>query len=187
MKQLQWILPLAALLMVGELVSISRAEEKGKGTEVALDDLKSTTPADWVNEKPSSRLRYKQFKLPKAEGDSADAVIVIFKGFGGTAKQNIDRWKQQFKAPPGKKLEDVSKVAEVKIGGREAARLDIEGIFLDRPFPRSPKVTPRPDYQMVALQIDAPLNIYHVKFYGPKKTVQKYLKGFNGWLEGFKK
>lgn len=168
------------------LLFSSPATGADKGTTVSLDGLKSTTPAEWVSEKPKNRMRFAQFKLPRAKGDATDALLVIFRGFGGSPKANITRWQQQFRPPQGKSLEDISKVTKTKIAGREAHRLDISGVFVDRPFPGSPKVTLRPDYQMAAIQFDGEKNIFHIKLYGPQKTVQKYLNGFNKWMKSFK-
>ncbi len=162
------------------------ASAADKGTPVAFDSLKSVAPASWVKEKPANRFRYFQFKLPRAAGDKADASVVIFKGLGGSVKANVKRWQSTFVPPSGKSIDDISKVQEVKIGGRKAVRVDISGTFVDRPFPGSPKKTLRPDYQFVGIQLDGPDNPYHIKLTGPKKTVQKYLKGFNQWLESIK-
>lgn len=178
MKQL---FAMAALALI--VTQTSAAE---KGTEVKFDDLKSMAPGSWVSEKPASRMRFAQFKLPKAKGDARDGALVIFRGFGGTPKANIDRWKQQFRAPTGKSLDDVSKVSQAKVAGREVHRLDITGTFMDRPSPLSRQVTPRENYSMIAVQFDAPKNIYHIKAYGPKNTIEKHRASINKWLESFK-
>src|SRR5437588_215772 len=84
-----------------------------KGTVVELGGLKSTTPADWKEEKPGSSLRLLQFRVPHAENDPSDAELVIFyfgKGGSGTVEANIKRWKDKFVAPKGKTIDDVTKV-----------------------------------------------------------------------------
>src|SRR5947207_15261906 len=89
-----------------------------KGTVVEIDGLRSKTPADWKEEAVANKMRYMQFKLPKAKGDKDDAELVIFKGLGGTAKQNLERWKAQFAPPKGKTIDEASKVEELKVGDR---------------------------------------------------------------------
>jgi hypothetical protein len=165
----------------------SRADET-KGVVVVFDGLKATTPASWKEEAPSSKMRYKQFRLPKVEGDKADAELLIFRGMGGSAKENIQRWKGQFQPPAGKNIDDVSKVAEMKVSGAEATYLDVSGVYLfkARPFDASEKPEKRPEYRMLAVHLEGPKNIYHIKLVGPAKTIEHYKQGFDEWLKAFK-
>ncbi len=165
------------------------ADKAGKGTVVDLDGLRSTAPADWKEEEPSSTMRYGQFRLPKKGDEKYDAELIIFRGFGGSAKQNVDRWKGQFTPPEGKTIDDVSKVEEIKVGGCDATYLDIHGSYLKRTRPADPsdKGERRPDYRMLAVQLEGPKNNYHILLVGPAKTVEAYKKGFDEWLKGFKK
>jgi hypothetical protein len=158
-----------------------------KGTAVDLDGLKSAAPSAW-KEEPAGRMRLMQFRLPRTKGDPYDAELVIYKGIGGSAQANIDRWKGQFTPPEGKSIDDVAKVDEIKIGGRDAARLDVHGTYLykQRPFDPSDKGEKRPDYRQVAIQFDGPQNTYHIRLIGPAKTVEQYKKGFDEWLKNFK-
>ena len=170
------------LLLLAGLLLPARADDKG--TVVRLDDLKSTAPASW-KELPARGMRFAQFRLPRAEGDKADADLIVFKGLGGSAKQNVERWMAQFQAPEGKKLS--SKVTEMKVGGQPATYLDISGTYLDRPpFAPDGKTTKRPDYRMLAIQLNLPKNVYHIKLIGPAKTVAKHKKEFDAWLGAFK-
>jgi hypothetical protein len=180
------ILLLAGLSLAG---LVSGADEKGKGTKVTLDGMSSTTPGSWVKEAPANKMRYAQFKLPKVKDDKEDAELVIFKGLGGSASANIERWKKQFVPPRGKKIDDVSKVSDVKIGGSEAKLLDVEGTYLFNPAPFNPrsKTEPRPHYRMLAIHFDGPDTVYHIKLTGPARTVEHYKKGFDDWIKGFKK
>jgi len=162
---------------------------EGKGIVVDLDGLHSRTPPEWKEEPPTNRMRFAQFRLPRQKGDDSDAELVIFKGLGGSAKANVERWKQQFQPPEGKKLEDVAKVQDIKVGGCDATLLDVRGTYLfkARPFDPDAKTEMRPDYRMLALHLEGPQNVYHIKLTGPAKTVEAYEKGFDQWLKGFKK
>src|SRR6058998_1092831 len=106
MKRALWVVCAGVLACLGS--GGSRAEEQDSKGVVDLDGLKATAPADWKQEKPKSRFRYAQFRVPRADGDDADAELVIFKGLGGTVKQNVDRWKGSFIPPEGKTIDDVS-------------------------------------------------------------------------------
>jgi hypothetical protein len=166
---------------------LTRAADK-EGVVIEMDGLRSKAPADWKEMMPG-RGRYAQFKLPAQKGDKYDGELIIFKGFGGSAKDNIDRWKKQFIAPEGKTIDDVAKVEEMKIGGHTATYLDVQGTYLlkSRPFDPDEKPEKRENYRMLAVQFDGPDNVYHIKLFGPEKTIEAAKKDFEGWLKGFKK
>jgi hypothetical protein len=170
------------------LVAAGSRAAADKGTVVDLDGLKSTAPSDWKEESVTSRFRLAQFKLPRAKGDSYDAEVVIFINAGGSVKDNVARWKGQMTPPDGKSIDDVSKVGEIKIAGRDAARFDAHGTyaFKTRPADPSDKGEKRPDYHFTGIQFQGPTNLYHIRFVGPAKTVEQYQKGFDEWLKNFK-
>jgi len=161
-------------------------KETPSGTLVSLDALQSRTPADWKEEKPTNAMRFMQFKLPKAQDDKADAELIIFKGFGGTPAANVKRWKDQFVPPEGKKIDDVSSVAEMKIAGAEVVCLDVAGTYKDLPFGPRAKAQMRPDYRMLAVHFGGEKNTFHIKLIGPAKTIEQHKKGFEDWLKNFK-
>jgi hypothetical protein len=161
---------------------------KGTGVVVDLDGLKSTTPSDWKEEAPANRMRFMQFRLPKKGDDKEDAELIIFKGLGGGAKANVERWKKQFLPPQDKKIDDVAKVEEIKIGDRPALKLDVYGTYLFNPQPFNQRSKPeeKPNYRMVAIYLDGADNPYQIKLTGPAKTVEAYKKGFDEWVKNFK-
>jgi hypothetical protein len=172
---------LVVALVVG-VVGAVRAED------VVLDGMKSKTPSAWVEETPTNKMRFAQFRLPKAKDDKEDAELVVFKGLGGGAEANVDRWKKQFKAPAGKSLDDVAKVEKIKVGDLDATQLTVEGTFLYNPAPFNPrsKTEARPGYKMIAIYFEGS-DPYQIKFTGPAKTVESHQKGFEQWVKGFKK
>jgi hypothetical protein len=186
MRRALWLL----LLGCGALalnVCGANGDDK-KGTPVELDGLRSEAPAAWKEEEPANRMRYMQFRLPKVKDDKADAELVIFKGFGGSAKDNIKRWKEQFIPPEGKKIDDVAKVMEMKVAGAELSYLDVRGTYLFKARPIDPdaKAERRPDYRMLAVHFEGPKNVYHIKLVGPAKTIEHHRAGFDDWLKAFK-
>jgi hypothetical protein len=177
------------VLLLGVALLAWRANaDDPKGVVVAFDSLKSTTPASWKAEEPTNKLRYKQFRLPKVGDDKADAEVVIFRGLGGSAKENVQRWKGQFVPPEGKKIDDVAKVTELKISGAAATYLDVSGTYLYKARPADPneKAEKRPDYRMLGVHFQGPETVYHVRLVGPAKTVEHYKKGLDEWLKAFK-
>jgi len=165
----------------------ARAEDK-KGTVVDLDGLKSTTPANWKEEAPSNKLRFAQFKLPPQEGDKEPTEVAIFKGLGGSPKQNVERWKSQFIPPKGKTIDDVAKVQEIKVGGNDGVYLDVQGTykFKAAPFDPNSKEMLKPNFRMLAIQFEGPKDIIQIRMTGPAKTVEAAKKGFDEWLKAFK-
>src|SRR5262245_52549407 len=112
---------LAVTLTAVIAASSSRADDK-KGTTVEWGGLKSTTPAGWKEETPTSKLRLTQFKLPKAEGDPEDGELALFRSpGGGTIQANLERQEKKFEIPAGKKPEDVIKTEKIKFGGKHDA------------------------------------------------------------------
>ena len=118
MRRAWWV----ALLGLGLLAGCRHAgaEKDDKGTVVEVAGFKSKVPADWkpveLTEQQKNFGRLYQFEVPKAKDDKDDAEMYVFyfKGSGGDAKANIDRWKGQFTAPEKGKVE--SKVEEMKVG-----------------------------------------------------------------------
>ena len=159
------------------------------GTPVTIDGLTSTAPASW-KEGPSTPMRFKQFTIPAATGDKHDAELVVFffgQGQGGDTQANLERWKQQFEPPAGKKMADVSKVSTVKLATGQATVLDIHGTYQWKASPMAPgPAEPRPNHRMLAVVLETPKGNYYIKLVGPEKTIEKHKKGFDGWIKGFK-
>lgn len=180
----------AAVGLAG-LTGATPAEEKKetKGKVVELDGLKAAVPGEWVPEKPANRMRFLQYRLPKVEGDKTDAALIIFKGLGGSPKDNIKRWKEMFIPPEGKTLEDVSKVSQIKIGKVEAPYLEVWGTyrFKEAPFDPKSKMELRPNQRMLNVHYEGEDDVFHFRLVGPDKTVTHYKKGFEDWLKALKK
>jgi hypothetical protein len=182
MKRVRWIAPLTALLVAA--LAGTAAE---KGTVVDIDGFKATAPAEWKEETPGP-LRFMQFKLPKVKDDKLDGEVVIFKDLRDTVEGNIKRWKDDFKPPEGKKIDDVTKVEEVKVGDTKMTYVQIEGTFLYKMRPRDPseKPQPRPDHKRLGLVFEVKGSPIQVRLTGPAATVDHYKKGFEEWFKSFK-
>ena len=158
-----------------------------KGTAVEWAGLKSTTPGDWKEETPSSKLRQGQFKLPKAEGDKDDAeVAIFFSPGGGGVEANLKRQIAAFQPAEGK--EKVGEVQEkLKLGGSDAVYQTVTGSFLKKPFPMAEKGTLMPGYKQIYVIFETKDGaVASLWLRGPEKTVEKHKKGFDEWVEGFK-
>jgi hypothetical protein len=183
------VLSLAGLIPVLLLRADDKKEEK-KGVVVELDDLKTTAPADWKPEETTSKMRTHQFRIPRVADDKTDAELIIFffgTGSGGSADANIKRWKGMFIPPEDKKIDDVSKVENFKVGNVEVTYVDIQGTykFIDRSNPRA-KEELRPDHRMLGVVFESPKGPYFFRMVGPAKTVEHNKKAFEDWVKAFK-
>jgi hypothetical protein len=165
-----------------------------KGTTVNLDGLKSTTPATWqpqpIDAKKVGNFRKYQFAIPRADGDKEGAELLILHlgGSGGSNDANIDRWKQTFAPPPGKTIDDVTKVEKLKVGDVPVVYVDIHGTYLYKfpPFAPNAKVMPKENYRFLGVIFDSKEGPYYIRLTGPARTVEASKKGFDEWLKGFK-
>lgn len=186
---------LAAAIIVGR-PSLAEDKEKPQPKPITIeDDLTATVPGDWkVVEPDFPRFRKAQFALPRAEGDDADGVLIVYhfgKGGGGSLDDNLERWYGMMEQAEGKSSKEVGKVAEIETGEGKSkiaiTWLDLPGTYLDRPFPRSPRVTRRPRYRLFAAYVDGgSKSPYWIRAYGPDKTMLAERDGFVGFLKSIR-
>jgi hypothetical protein len=171
---------------------ISAADDKKEGEVVELDGLKSKAPADWVSKPPTNKMRAYEFKLNnKDKDDKAVAEMTIFyfgPGGGGSAADNIKRWKGMIEPAEGKKIDDVAKVEKSKVGEVAVTYLDVEGTYLskERPFDPNSKVEKKPEYRMLGIVFESPKGPYFIRVTGPAKTVAEQKKAIDEWRKNFK-
>jgi hypothetical protein len=182
---------LAVLLASARLTTGDDKQTDRKGAAVEIDGLKSQTPAAWLDQKPANKMRFKQFRLPpeKKGEDAAELVIFFFgTGQGGSASDNIDRWKSTFVAEKGKKIDDVAKTEIFKVSGVDVTYLDVSGTYLSKfpPFDPNAKTVKKPNYRLLGVVFESANGPYFIKLTGPAGTVEHYKKGFDEWLKAFK-
>src|SRR6266496_3368784 len=71
-----------------------RPSDNSASAQNVAGELRFKVPESWTTEKPTSEMRVAQYKLPKADGDSEDGLLVVYyfgRGQGGSAQANIDR------------------------------------------------------------------------------------------------
>jgi hypothetical protein len=160
---------------------------------VSLGNVRGVLPGDWTPQSPAGQFRLLQFAVPKAPGDTAPALLIVFhfgKGGGGTVEDNVKRWMGLMQQPEGT---DVTKVAVRSQFTREGLRittLDLPGTYQERPFPASDQVTPRPNYRMLAGVIettreegDGP---YFVRLVGPARSIEAAKGGWDALIASLK-
>lgn len=187
----RWSMVVVGILFVGGLKPTTNAADDAKGAVVSLGNLKSKAPAGWKEVEPEGMFRTNQFKVPKADGDKADADIIVFffgKGGGGSAEENVKRWKDMFAPPEGKEIDDVAKVEKFKVADAEVTCVNVQGTYKFKARPRDPnsKIELRPDHRMIAVFFGSDEGPFFIRFVGGAKTVAEHKKGFDEWLKGFK-
>jgi hypothetical protein len=190
MKRAGWLIAMTGgILVLGSSAVVLRAGDD-KGTVVEIDGLKSPVPASWVAEKPTSKLRVAQFRVPRAKEDPQDAELVIFyfEGQGGGVEDNVKRWKAMFFPPRGKTIDDVSTIEKMKAGDVPVTVLDVHGTYKYKKAPIVPdnQAELRPNYRMLAAYFGSKNGPYFIRLVGPAATVEQNKKGFDAWLKNFK-
>jgi hypothetical protein len=160
---------------------------------VNLGAVSGMAPGDWTSEPPIGQFRLAQYALPKATGDTAPTLFIVFhfgKGGGGTLEDNIRRWMGMMQQPEGT---DVRKVARRHLSEREGLRvttLELPGTYLERPFPASDRFTERPGYRMLSAVVettgeqgDGP---YYLRIVGPEKSVLAAKPGWDSLVASLK-
>jgi hypothetical protein len=115
-------------------------------------------------------------------------VYFFGEGSGGSAANNIKRWKAMFVPPDGKEIDDVAKVQEMKVGSVKVTYLDISGTYLDKfpPFDPNAKTIRRPDYRQLGVVFESENGPYFFKLTGPARTVAQHKPQFDAWLKALK-
>ena len=106
MKYNLWLFTTFLIACMLSAIGPGAASAQGNGTIVTLDGLQSRTPSTWADEPPTSGRRVRQFRLEPIGDDKDKAEVIIFffgPSKGGSADDNVKRWKGMFKPPEGKK------------------------------------------------------------------------------------
>lgn len=148
--------------------------------------LRYTVPTGWVEEERSSSMRVAQYKLPRAEGDTEDASLVLYyfgKGQGGSAAANVERWASQMQQADGAK----AKITEESFttNGLKVTTVDGTGTYVAETAPGSGEFLNKPRYRLRAAVIETPNGSYYVKLVGPEKTVTHWNESFVTYLKSF--
>jgi hypothetical protein len=151
-------------------------------------ELRFTVPAGWTTEKPTSDMRVAQYKLPKAEGDSEDGLLVVYyfgQGQGGSAQANIDRWINQVKQPDGQESKDKAKTETMTVNGLSVNTVDVSGNYGGGMSPDSAPTNSKTIYRLRGAVVETPKGSYFVKLTGPENTIKHWEQAYNEYLRSF--
>jgi hypothetical protein len=156
---------------------------------VALSGLTYTAPPAWHSRPPASSMRVAEFVVPKAQGDSEDAELIIhyFGAAGaGSAEANIDRWISQVKQPDGSPSKAKVRRADRMINGLKVTTVDVTGTFTAEMSPGAAEHYNKPAYRLCAAVVETPQGPYYIKMTGPAKTVADAQPDYEKFLSSLK-
>lgn len=158
-----------------------------------LSALASTVPQTltftpspaWQSKPVSSMMRVGEFVLPRAQGDTEDASLVVyfFGGTGGTVQANLDRWFGQITQPDGRRTKDVATTLSRLINGLSITLFDASGTYVAEVTPGSTERFNKPGFRLRAAVIETKGGPYFIKLVGPLKTVNRWDKEFEAFVQ----
>jgi hypothetical protein len=148
--------------------------------------LRYKVPAGWIEEERASSMRVAQYKLPRTEGDTEDALLVLYyfgQGQGGTTAANIERWASQMHQADGTKAKRTEE--SFTANGLKVTAVDAGGTYVAETAPGSGTFHNKPGYRLRAAVVETPNGSYFVKLVGPEKTVAHWNEAFMSYLRSF--
>ncbi len=147
----------------------------------ASGGLRLRAPEGWTSEPVASNMRVSQYRLPRAEGDTEDASLVVYyfgQGQGGSVDANLERWAGQM----GQTL-DKSKKQAMTVNGLSVTLLDVTGHYSADMTPGSAEKVDKPNSRLRAAVIETPNGPYFVKLVGSVKTIGRWDQEFLSYVK----
>ncbi len=164
----------------GGTASTAAPRDGEAATRAAGQPLVFEIQEGWSEEPPENNMRLAQFSLPAAEGDSADAEVIL-SYFGpqgaGALDMNITRWCGAFSQPDGSQTRDKMQMSNRRVNGIAVSEYDIRGTYLGMRGGEQ-----NADYRMIVALVESDHGPYYVKLTGPEKTVEKWLASFRSYV-----
>jgi hypothetical protein len=167
---------------------VSSQTNSNAAANTVSGDLHFKAPDGWVVEQPSSKMRAAQYKLPKADGDSEDASLVLYyfgATQGGPPQANIDRWIAQIQQADGSSSKDKAKTETMTVNGLKITTVDVTGTYTAEMAPGSGTSHNDANYRLRAAVIETAKGNYFLKLVGPAKTVGRWEQSYTDYLKSF--
>jgi hypothetical protein len=169
--------------------SVSNSQSNAaQSNSPASGELHYKAPDGWVKVQTTSNLRVAQYKLPKAEGDPEDALLVVYyfgATQGGAVQANIDRWISQMQQPDGSASKDKAKTETSTVNGLKVTSVDVSGTYTAEMAPGSGSMHNDKEYRMRAAVIETPKGNYFLKLVGPAKTMGHWEQSVANFVQSF--
>jgi hypothetical protein len=186
------ILLFAIVLVCSACSKNSVATAPANQAAKATGQLRYSAPEGWQVERPTSNMRVAQYRLPKADGDNADAELVVYyfgQGQGGSAQANIDRWLNQMHQLDGSPSKEKAKIETLTVNSMPVTTVDVLGKYnggMASPG-ATPSATPADmsNYRLRAAIIETRKGSYFVKLTGPQNTVSRWDQAYTNFIKSF--
>jgi hypothetical protein len=159
-------------------LSLSAAE--GPAT-FKVGEVTFNRPATWEWVPASSPMRKAELRV-KDDKAKSSADVVFFAGFGGSAKDNVNRWFGQFQEGPDKIH---AKSEEKNVAGHKITYASAEGTYMSG-MPGGAK-TPQPGTGLLAAVIEESSGNIFVRMTGPAELVKRSEGDFKKMVESISK
>ena len=142
-------------------------------------------PDGWRELSSTSSMRYAEFELPRADGDTEDATMVVyfFGGAGGGIDANLERWLGQMEQPDGRPSRDVATTRTFEAAGLSITHLSVGGTYVAEIRPGAPDRYEKPGFTLEAAVVETPNGPYFVKLVGPARTIDRWSASVTSFLE----
>ena len=128
-------------------------------------------------------MRVAQFTLPRVDGDSDDAELVVyfFGGSGGSVDANIQRWVGQMQQPDGTPVTTAKRDVR-HANGLTITLIDVSGTYVAETAPGASTHHDNAGYRLRAGVVETSNGPYYIKLTGPQKTVTKWDQAFTDFI-----
>ncbi len=155
----------------------------------ASGKLTFEAPSGWIAQSPQTSMRVAQYELPRAEGDSENASLVVYyfgQGQGGSVEANLERWMHQMEQPDGRPSKERARIETMTVNGLNVTLLDLTGTYRAEIMPGQGARYHKPGFRMRAAVIETPRGPYFVKLVGPEKTVHRWDEAFMAFIRSMR-
>lgn len=156
----------------------------GKRVESATG-LSFAIPDGWKRQAPQSSLRLAELVPPRAEGETADGLLVVsfFAGGAGSFEANVTRWASQVTDERGApRAPSSGRVREFATPGHPRFRIfEIDGDHTETNM-RTGESKKTPGARLVVATLDTDSGSYFFKLVAPVKTAEACAPAFEALL-----
>lgn len=158
----------------------------GKPVEIA--GIRYTPASQWTDLGPSG-MRKADYYFGPLENDTDSATMNIFyfgKDMGGSIDANLDRWINQMTLPDGRDPHTAVIRNLHQPDGMKAHIISLQGTYNAGSMMGGPS-TPKNDYRLVGVVVEAPEGNVFFKLTGPEYTARIMIEAFITGIDEIKK
>ena len=146
-----------------------------------VEGLGFSVPTEWARKPASNEMRLAEFTLP-GPGGEVTLIVSRFKGGGGDAASNVNRWKTQFVTADGAPQTE-AKVQTALRPPLTITRVDITGTNVAPVMPGSPKTYNEPNSRMLGVIVEGAGDPYFFKAVGSADTLTVWEAAFAAFAD----